>query len=88
MKANRLADGYGVLLLLPERELWTFNSYGDTVEIEESVYLSGSDGPRRTVQIVIYGHAREKPKVRWCFRYTPPAALARPNPAEEPELPL
>jgi len=88
VKANRLADGYGALLLLGERELWSFNSYGDTVEIEESVYLSGSDGPRRTVQIVIYGHAREKSKVRWCFRYTPPAALVRPNPAEEPELPL
>jgi uncharacterized heparinase superfamily protein len=88
VKANRLADGYGVLLLLGARELWSFNSYGDTVEIEESVYLSGSHGPRRTVQIVIYGHAREKPKVRWCFRYTPPAALVRPNRAEEPELPL
>ena len=88
VKASRLADGYGVLLLLPDRELWTFSSYGDTVELEESVFLSGSDGPRRTVQIVIYGHAREKPKVRWSFRHTPPAAPPRPNPAEEPELPL
>jgi uncharacterized heparinase superfamily protein len=88
VKANRLADGYGVLLLLGERELWSFSSYGDTVEIEESVYLSGSDGPRRTVQIVIYGHARKKQKVRWCFRYTPPAALVRHNRSEEPELPL
>ena len=88
VKASRLADGYGVLLLLPDREMWSFNSYGDTVELEESVFLSGSDGPRRTVQIVIYGHAREKPKVRWCFRHNPPAAAARPNPAEEPELPL
>jgi uncharacterized heparinase superfamily protein len=88
VKANRLSDGYGVLLLLGERELWSFNSYGDAVEIEESVFLSGSDGPRRTVQIVIYGHARQTAKVRWCFRYTPPTALVRPNPAEEPELPL
>ena len=88
VKANRLSDGYGALLLLGERELWSFNSYGDTVEIEESVFLSGSDGPRRTVQIVIYGHARQAAKVRWCFRYTPPTALVRPNPAEEPELPL
>jgi uncharacterized heparinase superfamily protein len=88
VKASRLSDGYGVLLLLPDNELWTFNSYGDTVEIEESVFLSGSDGPRRTVQIAIYGHAREKPKVRWCFRHTPPPAPAHANPAEEPELPL
>ncbi len=42
--------------------------------IEESVYLAGSDGPRRAVQIVIYGHARDKPKLRWSFRHTPPVA--------------
>ena len=73
VKANRLSDGRGVILLLPDRELWTFNSYGEPVQIEESVYLSGSDGPRRTVQIVIYGHARDQANVRWSFRQTPPA---------------
>ena len=59
IKANRLSDGRGVILLLPDRELWTFTTQGETVQIEESVFLAGSDGPRRTVQIVIYGHARE-----------------------------
>ena len=89
VKASRLADGYGVILLLPDREVWTFNTYGDAVEIEESVFLSGSDGPRRAAQIVIYGHAREKPRVRWCFRHTPPSIPdGRPDLAEEPELPL
>ena len=88
-KANRLADGRGVILLLPDRELWTFTSHGETVRIEESVYLSGSDGPRRTVQIVIYGHARSEAKVHWSFRYTPPAPPGtRPERADEPELPL
>ena len=89
IKANRLSDGRGVILLLPDRELWTFNSYGETVRIEESVYLSGSDGPRRTVQIVIYGHARAQDKVRWTFRHTPPPPPGtRPERADEPELPL
>jgi uncharacterized heparinase superfamily protein len=89
IKANRLSDGRGVILLLPDRELWTFNSYGDAVEIEESVFLSGADGPRRTVQIVIYGHARSQAKVRWSFRHTPPAPPGtRPERADEPELPL
>ncbi len=88
-KANRLSDGRGVILLLPDRELWTFTSYGETVRIEESVYLSGSDGPRRTVQIVIYGHARSEAKVHWSFRYTPPVPPGtRPARADEPELPL
>ena len=40
--------------------MWSFSTYGETVEIEESVFLAGSDGPRRTVQIVIYGHARQQ----------------------------
>ncbi len=89
MKANRLSDGHGVILLLPDRELWTFNTYGETVEIEESVFLSGPDGPRRTVQIVIYGKARKQPRVRWSFRHTPPAGQgARKDSPDEPELPL
>jgi len=46
-------------------------------------------GPRRAVQIVIYGHARETPTVRWSFRHTPPATPgAKPERADEPELPL
>jgi uncharacterized heparinase superfamily protein len=89
IKANRLADGRGVILLLPDKELWTFTSFGETVQLEESVYLSGPDGPRRTVQIVIYGHARSEPKVLWSFRHTPPPPPgSHPERADEPELPL
>jgi uncharacterized heparinase superfamily protein len=89
VKANRLSDGHGVILLLPDQEVWSFSTYGDTVQIEESVYLAGPDGPRRTVQIVIYGHARQHATVRWSLRHTPPVPTgARPDRAEEPELPL
>src|SRR6185312_12625072 len=89
VKANRLSEGRGVILLLPDKEVWTFSTLGETVHVEESVYLAGSDGPRRAVQIVIYGHAREKPKLRWSFRHTPPIAQgSKPNRADEPELPL
>ena len=89
IKANRLSDGRGVILLLPDKEVWTFATLADAVEIEESVYLAGTDGPRRTVQIVIYGHAGSHPSVRWSLRHTPPAVPgARPDRAEEPELPL
>jgi uncharacterized heparinase superfamily protein len=89
IKANRLSDGRGVILLLPDRDVWSFTTYGESVEIEESVYLAAQDGPRRTVQIVVYGRARQQPVVRWMFRHTP---VAPPNErakrAEEPELPL
>src|SRR6516162_9575799 len=89
IKASRLADGRGVILLLHDRDLWTFATLADTVELEESVFLAGTDGPRRTVQIVIYGRVGQSSAVRWTFRHTPPAAPgARPDRAQEPELPL
>ncbi len=89
VKANRLADGRGAIMLLPDGELWSFSTYGEPVEIEESVFLAGPDGPRRTVQIVVYGHARREASVRWVFRHTPPVRLdAREERVEEPELPL
>ncbi len=82
VKASRLSDGHGVILLLPDKELWTFNTFGDPVELEESVFLASPDGPRRAVQIVIYGKAREKPAVRWCLHHSPPAAHGAPRQAE------
>jgi uncharacterized heparinase superfamily protein len=89
VKANRLSEGRGVILLLPDKEVWTFATMGAAVEVEESVYLAGPDGPRRAVQIVIYGHARQDGKVRWSFRHTPPATPGtRLDRADEPELPL
>ena len=90
IKASRLSDAHGVILLLPDKELWTFSTFGSegAVKIEESVFLANVDGPRRTVQIVIYGNARARPNVRWCFRHTPPVPGVRPSRAEEPELPL
>ena len=76
IKASRLADGRGVILLLQDRELWTFATLADEVELEESVFLAGTDGPRRTVQIVIYGRVGQQAAVRWSFRHTPPARQA------------
>jgi uncharacterized heparinase superfamily protein len=89
IKASRLTDGRGVILMLPDRDVWTFATLADAVQIEESVFLSAREGPRRTVQIVISGHARANPVVRWSLRHTPPAPTAtRPDPEAEPELPL
>ncbi|HEX2655590.1 MAG TPA: heparinase II/III family protein, partial [Xanthobacteraceae bacterium] len=89
VKANRLTDGHGVMLMLPKREMWTFTSYEHPCELEESVYLAGSDGPRRALQIVIRGHARDIRHVRWTFAHheagTP---TARHAVREEPKLPL
>jgi uncharacterized heparinase superfamily protein len=94
VKANRLTDGHGVMLMTANKEVWTFNSHEDRVELEESVYLGGTEGPRRSVQMVIYGHARKVPRVLWTIQQANPAmAAATATPArrvrgEEPELPL
>ena len=89
IQANRLTDGHGVMLVLPDRDVWTFNAYEDQVELEESVYLAGRDGPRRTTQIAIYGHARKVPRVHWLFTHRNPIAAGARDPRDEqPELPL
>ena len=89
VKANRLTDAHGVMLLMPDKHVWTFNAFDNEVEIEESVYLSGAEGPRRTVQIVIYGRARKGPRVRWSFVHMTPATPGeRVVEEHQAELPL
>jgi uncharacterized heparinase superfamily protein len=88
IRANRLTDGHGVMLVLPDRDVWTFSAYEDQVQLEESVYLAASEGPRRTTQIAIYGHARKVPRVRWTFSHMSPSAAGGHVEAEQPELPL
>src|SRR5947209_13258391 len=88
VKASRHSDGHGVMLVLPSKEVWTFDAYEERVELEESVYLAGPDGPRRSVQIVIHGHARDMARVHWSFAHQDAAEPARRAQREEPLLPL
>ena len=91
VKASRLSDARGVMLVLPNRDVWTFEALDDKVDLEDSVFLAGNDGPRRTAQIVIRQDSRQAPSIRWSFtRSTTSAAQtnARRNARREPELPL
>jgi uncharacterized heparinase superfamily protein len=91
VKASRLSDARGVMLVLPNRDVWTFEGLDDKVELEDSVFLAGNDGPRRTAQIVIRQDSRHAPSIRWSFvRSTASASTttARRNARREPELPL
>jgi uncharacterized heparinase superfamily protein len=89
VRANRLSDGHGVMLSLPNKEVWTFYAPVDQVDIEESVHLAGRDGPRRTSQIVIHGRARDASRVLWSFTQSPQnVVVARRGREQEPELPL
>ena len=89
IKVNPLTDSHGAMLILPNKDVWTFNAYDDHLELEESVYLAGSDGPRRTTQIVVRGRASEVPRVQWTFAHVPSGGRGgRRAPEEEPQLPL
>ena len=92
VKATRLTDGHGVMLMTANKEVWTFTAPDARVELEDSVYLAGT-GPRRTSQLVIRGQAGATPRVLWTFQQTTSAALAtaatgRRLREEEPRLPL
>ena len=91
VKASRLSDARGVMLVLPNRDVWIFEAFDDKVELEDSVFLAGNDGPRRTAQIVIRQDARHASSIRWSFvrsSASPAATNARRNARREPELPL
>jgi uncharacterized heparinase superfamily protein len=79
------------MLVLPNRDVWTFEALDDKVDLEDSVFLAGNDGPRRTAQIVIRQDARQAPSIRWSFvrsTASPTVTNARRNARREPELPL
>lgn len=91
VKASRLSDARGAMLVLPNRDVWIFEALDDKVEIEDSVFLAGSDGPRRTSQIVIRQNRKSAPSVRWSFSRSSASASvtnARRHARREPELPL
>ena len=79
-KATRLTDGHGAMLILPNKDVWNFSAHEDRLEIEESVYLGGLEGPRRTFQIVIVGQARKVGRVAWTLSQTPQPGTSRRSP--------
>ena len=81
MKASRLSDARGVMLVLPNRDVWTFEALDDKVDLEDSVFLAGNDGPRRTAQIVIRQDSRHAASVRWSFVRSTTSASARRTPS-------
>jgi uncharacterized heparinase superfamily protein len=89
VKATVLTEGHGVVLVASNNEVWTFNAPNERVELEDSVYLSGTDGPRRTVQMVVYGNASRVPRVTWSFQQADPTTvetIGRRVRGEQPKL--
>ena len=91
VKANRLSDTHGAMLVMANKEVWTFTAYEDRIDLEESVYLAGTDGPRPTMQLVIHvAEARNVMRVQWTLRlvHADRHRTALPVRGEDPQLPL
>jgi uncharacterized heparinase superfamily protein len=89
VRANRLSDAHGAMLVMANKEVWTFTAYEDRIDLEESVYLAGNDGPRRTVQLVIHGRVGNVMRVQWTFALSAPSGpTARRGRGDDPQLPL
>jgi uncharacterized heparinase superfamily protein len=88
IRVTPATDRHSATLVLPNRDNWLFDAHEDTIEVEDGAFLGGQDGPRRTLQIVIRGHARNVPRVSWTLLHNSPAARAsRAARGEEPDSP-
>lgn len=67
VRASLVEAGEGVLLALPDGEIWLFAAEGCRAELEESIFFAGSSGPRRAEQIVLKLGARAGARVNWSF---------------------
>jgi uncharacterized heparinase superfamily protein len=67
VRASLVEEGEGVLLALPDGEIWLFAAEGCTAELEESIFFAGPSGPRRAEQIVLRLGERAGARVNWSF---------------------
>lgn len=67
VRAGRIENGLGVLLITPAGSRWTFHAGGAPIEIEESAYFAVPDRGRATHQLVVRGSASAQPEVNWVF---------------------
>ena len=65
VRATYAPDGRSISLLLPDDEHWTFEAGDRPVDIAESIFFAGVEGPRRTEQVVVHGDTRDGQLVAW-----------------------
>lgn len=68
VQASLQSDRHGVLLRLPNKEVWRFRTSADDLRLEESVYLPHPGDVRRCEQIVVTGPlSGNGALVKWAF---------------------
>ena len=88
VRATRTRDHNRVILAPLRGQPWEFYAGGSEISIEESVYLGGLDGPRRTDQVVVHGRCRHSPRVNWRLQRIDPSRVQAEAEPESDELPL
>jgi len=71
VKANPMGGGQGVMLVLPNREAWRFETDGAEPRVEESILFASLNGMRRTDQIVLRLEVGPSAHLRWSFERLP-----------------
>ena len=89
VRPSLIREGEGVMLALPNGEVWAFEASGLMVSIEESIFLAAADGRRRTEQLSIAFDAVATPRIAWRFSRVGAAATTtgRFRPLPEAEVP-
>lgn len=63
--SEHIGDGRTIVLTLLGGACWQFSAEGRFVEIEESIFFAGPDGPRPSEQIVIHAKIRDVSEIAW-----------------------
>lgn len=82
IKATQSQGAKSILLVLPNRSGWLFDTAGGTVSLEESICLTETGQPRRTQQIVIHGLVKDRSaRFKWALKRLDAARKQRSTPS-------
>ena len=65
VRAQLSEDRQSVELSTPSGQVWTFESEGYEIDLEESIFFAGSHGMGKTEQIVIHASRRDEGPIGW-----------------------
>ncbi len=71
ISSSHLSSGHSILLAGPHGDAWTLTCIDAPMRLEESLYFSGTEMPRKTQQIVIATTSLDHGEIRWSFTYRP-----------------